>query len=137
MQDCVFCQPGKLPIITENKLALAFYDDCPINEGHTLIIPRRHVETYFDASREEHAAMLDLIYELRDYLQKKYNPDAYNIGANIGRAAGQTVFHFHVHVIPRYRGDVADPRGGIRKVISHRKSIQGSSCQNKNGEKGR
>ncbi len=129
MQDCVFCRPEHLTIIAENDLALAFYDGCPINEGHSLVIPRRHLETCFEASEEEHAAMIRLIYQARDYLQKKYNPDGYNIGANVGRAAGQTVFHYHIHIIPRYRGDVADPKGGIRKVIAHRKAIPGSSCR--------
>lgn len=132
MRDCVFCSPDHLPIIVENDLAIAFYDGCPINEGHVLVIPRRHVETYFEASPEEHAAMTRLIFEVRNYLQKKYSPDGYNIGANVGKPAGQTVFHFHMHIIPRYKGDVADPKGGIRKVISHRKSIPGSSCRNKN-----
>ncbi len=128
MQDCVFCRQENITIIAENELALAFYDGCPINEGHTLVIPRRHVETYFEATPEEHAAMIGLVYKVKDYLQKKFNPDGYNIGSNVGSAAGQTVFHFHLHVIPRYRGDVADPKGGIRKVISHRKSIHGPSC---------
>ncbi len=121
MPDCVFCQRENLAVVAENKQAMAFYDACPINQGHILVIPKRHVETYFDATAHEHAAIIDLIYRIKDYLQKKYNPDGYNIGANVGPAAGQTVFHFHIHVIPRYRGDVTDPRGGIRKVISHRK----------------
>ncbi len=129
MSDCVFCRLDNLELIAENNLALAFYDGCPINEGHTLIIPRRHVETYFDATPEEHAAIISLVFEVKNYLQKKYSPDGYNIGANVGQAAGQTVFHFHIHIIPRYRGDVADPKGGIRKVISHRHSIHGSSCR--------
>lgn len=122
MEDCIFCRPEKLSIVAENELALAFYDGCPINRGHTLVVPRRHIETYFDASEEEHMAMIRLIYEVKSYLQNKYGPDGYNIGANVGPAAGQTVFHFHIHVIPRYRGDVDDPRGGIRKVISRRSS---------------
>ncbi len=127
MQDCIFCRHDHLSIIAENELAVAFYDGCPISDGHTLVIPRRHVETYFDASPEEHSAMIKLIYEIRDYLEEKYSPDGYNIGANVGQVAGQTVFHFHIHVIPRYRGDVADPRGGIRKVVANRKSAPGSS----------
>ncbi len=122
MKQCVFCQRGNLTIIAENDLALAFYDGCPVSKGHALIIPRRHVETYFEASLEEQAAITRLAYEVKDYLQAKYKPDGYNIGANIGPAAGQTVFHFHIHIIPRYRGDVANPKGGVRKVIPHFKS---------------
>jgi len=122
MTDCVFCNRESLEIVAENKLALAFYDACPVSKGHILVIPKRHIETYFDASPEEHNAISRLIFRARQYLDKKYSPDAYNIGANVGRDAGQTVFHFHVHIIPRYRGDVKDPRGGIRKIIPLRSS---------------
>jgi len=103
MNDCVFCRRESLDIIAENDLALAFYDACPVSKGHILVIPKRHVKTYFDASPEEHEAIR-----------------AYNIGANVGHDAGQTVFHFHIHIIPRYKGDVEDPRGGVRKVIPTR-----------------
>ncbi len=122
MEGCIFCQQKNLTDIKENKLALAFYDSRPISEGHALVIPKRHVETYFDATLEEHAAITKLIFEVKDFLQAEYGPDGYNIGANVGLAAGQTVFHFHIHIIPRYSGDVADPRGGVRKVIPHRSS---------------
>ncbi len=122
MKQCVFCQSGNLAVIAENELALAFYDGCPVSEGHTLIIPKRHVETYFEASFQEQAAITRLSYQVKDYLQAKYQPDGYNVGANIGLAAGQTVFHYHIHIIPRYKGDVANPRGGVRKVIPHSKS---------------
>ncbi len=121
MIDCVFCNHENLDIIAENELAIAFYDACPISEGHCLVIPKRHAVTYFDATLQEHNAVISLIYEVKEYLQEEYNPDGFNIGSNVGHAAGQTVFHFHVHIIPRYRGDVADPRGGVRKVIPHRK----------------
>jgi diadenosine tetraphosphate (Ap4A) HIT family hydrolase len=120
MTECVFCLRDSLEIIAENKLALAFYDTCPVSNGHSLVIPKRHVETFFDASPEEHMAISQLIIELKSLLDKNFSPDGYNIGANVGQAAGQTVFHFHVHVIPRYHGDVEDPRGGLRKVISSR-----------------
>ena len=117
MIDCIFCNRESLEVIAENKLALAFYDACPVSKGHILVIPKRHVETYFDASAKEHNAISQLVFEVKQYLEKNYNPDAYNIGANVGRDAGQTVFHFHIHIIPRYRGDVEDPRGGVRKVL--------------------
>jgi len=122
MTECVFCLRDSLEIIAENKLALAFYDTCPVSDGHVLVIPKRHVETYFDATPEEHRAISLLIFEVKSLLEKKLSPDGYNIGANVGQAAGQTVFHFHIHIIPRYRGDVEDPRGGVRKVISTRNS---------------
>lgn len=122
MKECVFCLRNSLEIIAENKLAMAFYDACPVSNGHTLIIPKRHVETYFDASFEEHGAISLLIFEVKSILDDKFSPDGYNIGANIGQVAGQTVFHFHIHIIPRYRGDVEDPRGGVRKVIPTRNS---------------
>ena len=120
MKECVFCLRDSLEVIAENKLALAFYDACPVSNGHVLIIPKRHVETYFDASIDEHQAISRLIIEVKSILDKKFSPDGYNIGANVGQTAGQTVFHFHIHIIPRYRGDVEDPRGGVRKVIPNR-----------------
>jgi len=130
VENCVFCQRDNLIIVAENKLAIAFYDGCPVNEGHILITPKRHVETYFDTSLEEHTAMVELIFKTKEYLQLKYEPDGFNIGSNVGLAAGQTVFHFHIHVIPRYSGDVPDPRGGVRKVIPHRGSELKSSGKN-------
>jgi len=120
MKKCIFCDRESLEIIAENDLALAFFDACPVSEGHALIIPKRHVETYFDATPEEHGAISLLAGVVKNMLEKELSPDGYNIGANIGPAAGQTVFHFHVHIIPRYRGDVEDPRGGVRKVIPNR-----------------
>ncbi|MBM4236079.1 MAG: HIT family protein [Firmicutes bacterium] len=120
MSDCIFCQRDRLEIIAENELALAFKDSCPVSEGHCLVIPKRHVATYFDAGPEEHSAISILIGEVSRILNRDLSPDGYNIGANVGEAAGQTVFHFHIHIIPRYRGDVADPRGGVRKVIPNR-----------------
>ncbi len=120
MSDCIFCRRDRLEVTAENELALAFKDSCPVSDGHSLVIPKRHVETYFDACPEEHAAISSLVGQVRRLLQEDLSPDGYNIGANVGEAAGQTVFHFHIHVIPRYRGDVADPRGGVRKVIPNR-----------------
>jgi len=115
--DCVFCQHENLEIIAENELALAFPDICPVSKGHSLIIPKRHIEAYFEATPEEHAALSSLAGQVKLIIDRQFSPDGYNIGANVGQAAGQTVFHFHLHIIPRYRGDVADPRGGVRKVI--------------------
>lgn len=117
MDNCVFCQRSKLNIIEENRLAVSFYDARPISEGHALVIPKRHIETFFDATPKEHEAITRLIFKTKGFLQQRYMPDGYNIGTNVGLAAGQTIFHFHIHIIPRYIGDVRDPRGGVRKVI--------------------
>src|SRR5690554_2400491 len=114
--DCIFCREPETEILCENRLARAFFDKFPVNQGHTLIIPKRHVVTYFDASKEELAAINELVFDVKEILDKRYNPDGYNIGVNVNHAGGQTIFHLHVHVIPRYEGDVEDPRGGVRKI---------------------
>lgn len=116
MDDCVFCRNIGTGILCENDLAVAFYDGFPVNKGHVLVVPKRHVATYFDASQEEIQAINELIVKVKKFLDDKYQPDGYNLGVNVGEAAGQTVFHLHVHVIPRYVGDVKNPRGGVRKI---------------------
>lgn len=88
-----------------------------MTRGHALVVPKRVVATWFEATREERIAIMDLIDEVKGRLDAEHTPDGYNIGINAGEAAGQTVMHLHVHVIPRYRGDVEDPRGGVRHVI--------------------
>ena len=89
--------------------------------GHLLVIPYRHIPGLFDATDEEQAALLALVREAKDLLDGRLHPDGYNIGVNVGTAAGQTVMHLHVHVIPRYAGDVEDPRGGVRGAIPERR----------------
>jgi diadenosine tetraphosphate (Ap4A) HIT family hydrolase len=89
--------------------------------GHLLLSPFRHVAGLFDATDEEQAALLALVREAKDLLDGRLHPDGYNIGVNVGTAAGQTVMHLHVHVIPRYAGDVEDPRGGVRGAIPERR----------------
>ncbi|HHY62518.1 MAG TPA: HIT family protein [Bacillota bacterium] len=116
MPQCIFCNLPKEKVIAENDLALAFYDAYPVNEGHVLIIPKRHVETYFDATQDEKNAISLLLAKAKEKLDERFHPDGYNIGVNVGAAAGQTIFHLHVHLIPRYAGDVPDPRGGVRKI---------------------
>jgi len=116
MNTCVFCQLTEERIIAQNEKALAFYDHYPVNPGHTLVILKRHVETLFEASMEDIDAMSRLVFQVKDLLQEQFNPDGYNVGVNVGTAAGQTIFHLHFHIIPRYLGDVEDPRGGVRKV---------------------
>jgi len=98
-------------------MSLAFFDGFPVSPGHTLIIPRRHVASFFDLTDEEVADMLALARQVQTILDNRFHPDGYNLGVNIGLAAGQTVFHVHMHLIPRYAGDVSDPKGGVRGVI--------------------
>lgn len=114
--DCIFCKEPETEVLCENSLARAFFDKYPVNEGHVLITPKRHVVTYFDATIEELGAINDLVFKVKGILDKKYNPDGYNIGVNVNYAGGQTIFHLHVHVIPRYDGDVEEPRGGVRNI---------------------
>lgn len=116
MADCVFCNIARADIIAENDLALAFFDRFPVNRGHVLVIPKRHVATLFDATPEEQDAINRLLVVVKDKLEQVFAPDGYNIGVNVGAAAGQTIFHLHVHIIPRYVGDVPDPRGGVRRI---------------------
>lgn len=114
--SCIFCNLPENRIKLKNEYAIAIYDKYPVNEGHMLIIPRRHFKNYFEAADEEILALNNLLKEARDYLAANYNPDGYNIGVNINEPAGQTIMHLHIHLIPRYKGDIDDPRGGIRKL---------------------
>ncbi len=115
--ECPFCTLPSSRIGVERDLTLAVRDGFPVTPGHTLIIPRRHIETYFDASAEEKAALWALVEEIKTELDAEFSPDGYNVGFNAGAAAGQTVMHLHIHVIPRRSGDTPDPRGGVRGVI--------------------
>ncbi|RKD31255.1 HIT family protein [Thermohalobacter berrensis] len=114
---CTFCNIESLNIILENNLAFAIYDKYPVSKGHMLIITKRHIENYFQTKDEEKIAIMELLEECKRYLDKKYKPDGYNIGINCGKEAGQTIMHLHVHLIPRYKGDIDDPTGGVRGVI--------------------
>ena len=116
MQGCIFCTLPPEAVILQNDLAVAIYDKYPVNPGHVLVIPRRHFPTFFEATDEEILAVYRLIREVRALLDEQYSPDGYNIGVNNGACAGQTVWHMHVHVIPRFTGDVDHPRGGVRRV---------------------
>lgn len=116
--NCIFCNiDKKREIIVQNDLAIAFYDKNPVSKGHALIIPKRHVADFFELSPDEVTAIYDLSVKCKKIIDLKYNSDGFNIGVNIGEAAGQSVFHVHVHVIPRYNGDIENPRGGIRGVL--------------------
>lgn len=121
---CVFCDEfiPKHNKILENKYAIAFFDEFPVNKGHMLIITKRHVETFFDMSIEEQKSMISLLNNCKKYIDEIFCPDGYNVGLNCGKEAGQTVMHVHMHLIPRYKGDVDDPKGGVRSVIPNKKN---------------
>lgn len=117
MKTCPFCTLDHTRIIGSNTHAMAIMDGFPISTGHALIIPKRHIASIFEATREEREALFDLLELVKIDLQEKYNPDGFNIGINDGAAAGQTVMHLHIHLIPRYIGDQTDPRGGVRWIF--------------------
>ena len=120
LQNCPFCNPDG--ILLENDLAYAHPDRYPVNPGHLLIIPKRHVADYFLTTAAEKTALMSLLDEAKHYLDGKQAPAGYNIGINVGEVAGQTIPHVHLHLIPRYHGDVENPRGGVRGVIPARQS---------------
>jgi diadenosine tetraphosphate (Ap4A) HIT family hydrolase len=115
--DCQFCNLDKTRVIMANDHAVAFHDGFPVTPGHSLIVPRRHITSFFEATREEQTALFDLLAEMRRLLLEERSPDGFNIGINDGAAAGQTVMHLHIHLIPRYSGDTDDPRGGVRWIM--------------------
>jgi diadenosine tetraphosphate (Ap4A) HIT family hydrolase len=119
--SCPFCvRLGSKEVLFEDASAAAFPDKFPINPGHTLVVPRRHIQSYFDLSPLEQTAIWHVVAAVKARLDSELSPAGYNVGFNIGVAGGQTVAHAHVHVIPRFAGDVEDPRGGIRWVIPAR-----------------
>ena len=116
---CLFCNSKASGIAHENNLAYASYDTYPVSEQHCLIIPKRHVANYFELSNEELIACNDLIKIVKqEILDKDKNVKAFNIGTNAGKESGQSIMHCHIHVIPRREGDVENPQGGVRSVIS-------------------
>jgi diadenosine tetraphosphate (Ap4A) HIT family hydrolase len=117
---CPFCALPRDRIVLESELGLALRDGYPVSPGHTLIIPKRHVGSFFECTEAEQAALLKLLRIARADVGYLFHPAGYNIGINVGAAAGQTIAHLHVHLIPRYSGDVDDPRGGVRGVIPAR-----------------
>lgn len=114
---CPFCTLPASRIIASSESAVVVRDPSPVSPGHTLIISRRHVGSLFELNEYERNAMLALLGSARISVQSEFHPDGYNIGINDGPAAGQTVAHLHIHVIPRYSGDSPDPRGGVRWVL--------------------
>ena len=116
--SCVFCEIDQSMITNQNPLAYVTLDKFPVTRGHTLIIPKRHVRDYFGLNEPENIAINSLIFEEKEKLSLDTSIEGHNIGVNCGEVAGQTVFHCHVHLIPRRKGDVKNPRGGVRHVIS-------------------
>ena len=114
---CPFCKPYEFKPILENNDFLVIEDSHQISKGHLLIITKRHVESFFKTTEEEKIALLKGIEQAKVFIEKKLSPDGYNIGINDGEAAGQTINHLHIHLIPRYKGDSQDPRGGIRWIF--------------------
>lgn len=117
---CPFCTLPVDRVVDRNALAVVIRDAYPVTAGHTLVIPTRHVGSFFELDAAEQAAMLELLRRARQRLQQEFAPDGYTIGINDGPAAGQTVPHVHLHLIPRRVGDVPDPRGGVRWVVPDR-----------------
>jgi diadenosine tetraphosphate (Ap4A) HIT family hydrolase len=120
--DCPFCNPDKdRELLLESATAYAIYDKFPVSEGHSLIIPKKHCSDYFELSFKEQSACWFMVNHVKQMLVKKYHPDGFNVGINIHVAAGQTIPHVHIHLIPRYSGDVERPEGGVRGVIAEKK----------------
>lgn len=119
--NCFFCRMLKNDtrneILLQNDLAVMIRDTYPVSNGHSLIIPRRHVSSFFDTSPEERTALLALLDQTKKDLDREFSPDDYNVGINDGPFAGQSIPHLHMHIIPRYKGDRDDPRGGVRWII--------------------
>ena len=113
--DCELCIPAS--VVAENDLAYARLDSNSLAAGHVIVVPRRHVADFFDMTAAEQLAILELLNAARRMVQAKHHPDGYNVGVNVGKAAGQNRMHVHVHLIPRYAGDVPDPAGGVRRVL--------------------
>lgn len=114
---CPFCTLPSERIIDTNAAGLIIRDGYPVSKGHTLVLPHRHIGSFFELTVEERAQLFLLVDQAKAILDTEYHPDGYNIGINDGAAAGQTVPHLHIHLIPRYEGDQSDPRGGVRWII--------------------
>lgn len=117
---CPFCCIPEQNIIAENNVCIAFRDIYPVSTGHTLIVPKRHVSDFFELSDDEMLSMLSLLKVVKANLDSELHPEGYNVGVNVGKVAGQSVFHVHMHLIPRYSGDMDNPKGGVRGVIPHK-----------------
>lgn len=117
MKPCPFCHLPPERIVLSNAVGWVVRDAYPVSPGHTLVIPRRHMGSFFELNPDERQGLLMLLDEARTLLQASHQPDGYNIGINDGPTAGQTVPHLHIHLIPRFQGDQEDPRGGVRWIL--------------------
>ncbi|MCS6906775.1 MAG: bifunctional class I SAM-dependent methyltransferase/HIT family protein, partial [Anaerolineales bacterium] len=116
--QCPFCSPEpERELLTESATAYALLDKYPVSPGHSLVIPKKHLSDYFELSTHTKTALWIMVERVKDILKERFYPDGFNVGFNVGEAAGQTIPHVHLHIIPRYQGDVENPRGGIRHVI--------------------
>ena len=126
--DCPFCNPdSERELILESATAYAIYDKYPVNKGHALIIPKRHCSDYFQLTFKEQSACWFILNTVKEILCEQYNPDGFNVGINVNESAGQTVPHIHIHLIPRYLGDVEIPEGGVRGVIPEKQTYRGKT----------
>jgi diadenosine tetraphosphate (Ap4A) HIT family hydrolase len=117
VKPCAFCTLPAERIIHTSEHGVVIRDGFPVSPGHTLIIPKRHLDSFFNLSAEEKVDLMALLDTAKEQVEKEFSPTSYNIGINDGPAAGQTIPHLHIHLIPRYTGDVPDPRGGVRWLI--------------------
>ncbi len=127
VSGCLFCElpADKFEVVDENELCLALTDSYPVTEGHCLIVPRRHAETYFDMNADEVLAATQLLHRARERIQQQdAKVSGFNIGMNSGKSAGQSVFHAHIHLIPRRDGDQENPQGGVRKIFPEKAHYQ-------------
>jgi diadenosine tetraphosphate (Ap4A) HIT family hydrolase len=124
--SCPFCDPKVSDILLRNDLFYARADRFPVSPGHLLIIPFRHTADFFDLTPGERSSALELVWESQKYLTNdaKPTPDGFNVGVNVGASAGQTVMHLHIHLIPRFSGDMSNPAGGVRGVIPEKRIYQ-------------
>jgi len=119
-----FVDPDEQDQVLRNDLCYARWDKFPVSKGHLLVIPYRQFDSYFDATPAEKNALWSLVDKAKMYLDKLHQPAGYNIGINVGKSAGQTVMHMHIHVIPRYARDMPDPEGGVRGVIPQKRKYR-------------
>jgi diadenosine tetraphosphate (Ap4A) HIT family hydrolase len=119
VKGCELCAPQEIAF--ESDFAYVRYDSSPLSAGHVIVVPKRHVADFFEMSAAEQGSVLALLNRAKKLIDREHRPDGYNIGVNVGAAAGQSRMHAHLHLIPRYAGDVPDPRGGVRCVLARKK----------------
>ncbi|MDN5250330.1 HIT family protein [Betaproteobacteria bacterium LSUCC0117] len=117
MNECAFCKLPRERVAASSEHGMVIRDAYPISDGHTLIIPKRHIGSFFDLTSAELSDLFALLNNAKTNLDRELSPDGYNVGINDGPVAGQTIPHLHIHLIPRYKGDRADPRGGVRWIV--------------------